>query len=258
MKEVLKEERIEMEYLKYGETVEELGLHDLKIIQKQKGFRFGVDAVLLADFAKVKKRERVMDFCTGTGIVPLLLFGKTEAGEILGLELQEEFAEMAQRSMALNRIEDHVSIHQGDLKNQDLLKSLGHFDVVTVNPPYKKRNSGIVNEEDALTIARHEVTLTLEDVVKSARRVLKDQGRLYLIHRPERLADIITHMRAYRIEPKRIRMVYPNTKKPPTMVLIEGVRDGGEFLKVEAPLYVYDEDGSYSEEIRRIYGDDRK
>lgn len=247
-----------MSFVKPGETVEDLNLQELSIIQKEKGFRFGVDAVLLSDFAKVRKNDRVMDFCSGTGIIPILLYGKTKAGEIHGLEIQDEFAEMAARSIKMNGIEEKVKIHKGDLKDQELLKSLGNFHVVTANPPYKKVNSGIVNEADALTIARHEVTLTLEDLIKGSRRVLKDQGRLYLIHRPERLADLISLMRKYRIEPKRIRMVYPNTKKPPTMVLIEGVRDGGEFLKVEAPLFIYDDEGTYSDEIRRIYGDERR
>jgi tRNA1Val (adenine37-N6)-methyltransferase len=245
-------------HLLTGETLEDLERDGLKIIQKEKGFRFGVDAVLLSDFAKIRKNDLVMDFCTGTGVLPILLYGKSHAKEIMGIELQEEFAEMAKRSVALNHIEDKVKILQGDIREEKLLKSLPKFNVVTVNPPYKKENSGIINEKDALTIARHEVSLNLEEVIRGARTVLKDQGRFYMIHRPERLADILTLMRKYRIEPKRLRMVYPNTKKAPTMVLVEGLRDGGEFLKVEAPLYVYNDDGTYADEIRRIYGDDRK
>jgi len=247
-----------MSHLLPGETLEDLERGGLKIIQKEKGFRFGVDAVLLSDFAKIRKNDLVMDFCTGTGVLPILLYGKSEAKEIMGIELQDEFAEMAKRSAILNHIEDKVKILQGDIREEKLLKSLPKFNVVTVNPPYKKENSGIINEKDALTIARHEVSLNLEEVIRGARMVLKDQGRFYMIHRPERLADILTLMRKYRIEPKRLRMVYPNTKKAPTMVLVEGLRDGGEFLKVEAPLYVYNDDGTYSDEIRRIYGDDRK
>jgi len=247
-----------MSHLLPGETLEDLERDGLKIIQKEKGFRFGVDAVLLSDFAKIRKNDLVMDFCTGTGVLPILLYGKSQAKEIVGIELQDEFAEMAKRSVALNHIEEKVKILQGDIREEKLLKSLPKFNVVTVNPPYKKENSGIINEKDALTIARHEVSLNLEEVIRGARIVLKDQGRFYMIHRPERLADILTLMRKYRIEPKRLRMVYPNTKKAPTMVLVEGLRDGGEFLKVEAPLYVYNDDGTYSDEIRRIYGDDRK
>lgn len=247
-----------MSHLLPGETLEDLEREGLKIIQKEKGFRFGVDAVLLSDFAKIRKNDLVMDFCTGTGVLPILLYGKSQAKGIMGIELQDEFAEMARRSVALNKIEDKVTILQGDIREEKLLKSLPKFNVVTVNPPYKKENSGIINEKDELTIARHEVSLNLEEVIRGARIVLKDQGRFYMIHRPERLADILTLMRKYRIEPKRLRMVYPNTKKAPTMVLVEGLRDGGEFLKVEAPLYVYNVDGTYSDEIRRIYGDDRK
>jgi len=247
-----------MTHLLPGETLEDLERDGLKIIQKEKGFRFGVDAVLLSDFAKVKRKDHVMDLCTGTGIIPILLSGKTEAEEIMGLEIQDEFVHMAKRSVLLNEIEERVKILHGDLKDMRLLKSLQRFNVVTVNPPYKKKNSGIINDKDALTIARHEVSLDLEDVIKAAQLVLKDNGRFYMIHRPERLADIMTLMRKYKIEPKRIRMVYPNTKKPPTMVLVEGLRGGGEFLKVEAPLFVYDDEGNYSDEIRRIYGDDRR
>lgn len=247
-----------MNHLKEGETLEDLERDGLKIIQKEEGFRFGVDAVLLSDFAKVRRHDLVMDFCTGTGIIPILLYGKSEAKEIMGLEIQEEFADMALRSASLNDIQDRVKFIQGDLRNEELLKGLPKFHVVTVNPPYKKKGSGIRNEEDALTIARHEVSLDLEDVIRAARLVLRDNGRFYMIHRPERLADILILMRKYRIEPKRLRMVYPNTKKPPTMVLVEGLKGGGEFLKVEAPLYVYDDEGKYSDEIRRIYGDDRR
>jgi len=247
-----------MKLLRDGETIEDLQREGLKIIQKTKGFRFGVDAVLLSDFAKVKKGERVMDFCSGTGIVPLLLWAKAAPKEIVGLEIQEPFWEMAKRSVALNGLEEHIHMVHGDVKDEKGLKELGQFSVVTVNPPYKKEHSGIINEKDALTFARHEVLLSLEELIQSARKVLKDQGRLYLIHRPERLIDLFTLMRKYRIEPKRLRMVYSSVKKAPTMVLVEGVRDGGAFLKVEAPLWIYDEDGTYSDEIRRIYGDDRR
>lgn len=245
-------------YLREGETLENLDLEGLYIIQKEKGFRFGVDAVLLSDFAKVKRRDSVLDLCTGTGIVPILLAGKTESSSILGLEIQEEFAEMAKRSIQMNKIVDRVKIITGDLCDEALLRSLPRVSVVTVNPPYKKTMSGILNEKDALTIARHEVALNLEDVIRAARICLKDNGRFYMIHRPERLADILVLMRKHRIEPKSIRMVYPSQTKPPTMVLVEGLRDGGHYLKVLPPLFVYDEHGEYSEEIRKIYGDERR
>ncbi len=244
--------------LKDNETLEDLQLKGLHIIQKKQGFRFGVDAVLLSDFAKVKKKERVIDFCTGTGIIPLLLYGKKEPVHIMGIEIQEEFIEMAKKSVAYNGLQERITMIKGDLRDLEEVRNLPKVDVVTVNPPYKKENSGILNEKDSLTMARHEVTLNLEDVIKAASICLKDLGRFYMIHRPERLVDIMVLMRTYHIEPKVLRMVYPNVNKPPTMLLIEGRKGGGAFLKVMEPLMVYDVDGTYSDEIRRIYGDERK
>ena len=236
------------------ESVDDLQLKGLKLIQKQQGFRFGVDAVLLSHFANIKNKHRVIDLCTGTGIVPFLAYGKYEPKEVVGLEIQEDMVEMANRSSILNDTTDVVKFVQGDLKDKALLDSLGKFDVLTVNPPYKLNNAGIVNPNDKLAIARHEVMCTLEDVIIAARRLLKDNGRMFIVHRPERLADIFVLMRKHKIEPKRVRMVQPNTKKAPNIVLVEGQRDGGAFLKWEETLYVYDDNGNYSEEIDRIYG----
>lgn len=236
------------------ESIDDLQLKGLKIIQKNRAFRFGVDAVLLADFANIKSNNSVMDLCTGTGIVPLLVRGKYNAKSIAGLEIQQEIAEMANRSVILNNLSETIKIYNEDLKDIDFLKSIGRYDIVTVNPPYKLGNTGIVNPSDELAIARHEVMCTLEDVIVAARMLLKDNGRLYMVHRPERLADIIESMRKYKIEPKRIRMVHPNTKKAPNIVLIEGQRDGGRFLKWEQPLFVYNDEGKYSDEINKIYG----
>ena len=236
------------------EGVDDLQLNGLNLIQKQQGFRFGVDAVLLSHFANIKSKHRVIDLCTGTGIVPFLAYGKYAPKEVIGLEIQEDMVEMANRSSALNDITDVVKFVHGDLKDKALLDSLGKFDVLTVNPPYKLNNAGIVNPNDKLAIARHEVMCTLEDVIVAARRLLKDNGRMFIVHRPERLADIFGLMRKYKIEPKRVRMVQPNIKKAPNIVLVEGQRDGGAFLKWEETLYVYDDNGKYSEEIDRIYG----
>lgn len=236
------------------EGIDDLQLKGLKLIQKQQGFRFGVDAVLLSDFANIKNKHRVIDLCTGTGIVPFLAYGKYNPKEVIGLEIQDDMVEMANRSSILNDTTDVVKFVNGDLKDKKLIDSLGKFDVVTVNPPYKLNNAGIVNPNDKLAIARHEVMCTLEDVIVSARRLLKDNGRMFIVHRPERLADIFGLMRKYKIEPKRVRMVQPNTKKAPNIVLVEGQRDGGAFLKWEETLYVYDDNGNYSEEIDRIYG----
>lgn len=236
------------------EGIDDLQLKGLKLIQKQQGFRFGVDAVLLSDFANIKNKHRVVDLCTGTGIIPFLAYGKYNPKEVIGLEIQDDMVEMANRSSELNDITDIVKFVHGDLKDKKLIDSLGKFDVVTVNPPYKLNNAGIVNLNDKLAIARHEVMCTLEDVIIASRRLLKDNGRMFIVHRPERLADIFGLMRKYKIEPKRVRMVQPNTKKAPNIVLVEGQRDGGAFLKWEETLYVYDDNGNYSEEIDRIYG----
>ena len=236
------------------ESIDDLQLNGLQLIQKEQGFRFGVDAVLLSHFANVKKKHRVIDLCTGTGIVSFLVYGKYKPQEVIGLEIQDDMVEMANRSSKLNDTSDIVKFVQGDLKDKALLDSLGRFDVVTVNPPYKLNNAGILNPNDKLAIARHEIMCNLEDVIVSARRLLKDNGRMFIVHRPERLADIFGLMRKYKIEPKRVRMVQPNTKKAPNIVLVEGQRDGGAFLKWEETLYVYDDNGNYSEEIDRIYG----
>ena len=236
------------------ESIDDLQLNGLQLIQKEQGFRFGVDAVLLSHFANVKKKHRVIDLCTGTGIVSFLVYGKYNPQEVIGLEIQDDMVEMANRSSKLNDTSDIVKFVQGDLKDKALLDSLGRFDVVTVNPPYKLNNAGILNPNDKLAIARHEIMCNLEDVIVSARRLLKDNGRMFIVHRPERLADIFGLMRKYKIEPKRVRLVQPNTKKAPNIVLVEGQRDGGAFLKWEETLYVYDDNGNYSEEINRIYG----
>lgn len=243
-----------MEFLKDDETLDDLQLKGLRLIQKKEGFRFGVDAVLLANFAKVKRGMRVIDLCTGTGIIPFIIAGKTEASSITGIEIQEEFVEMANRSVKINDLGDRVSFINGDLKDEKNIKTIEKANVITVNPPYKLANSGILNPTDKMAVARHEVCCTLEDVIVASRRLLKDNGRLYMVHRPERLADILCLMRKHKIEPKTIRMVHPNTKKAPNIVLVEGQRDGGAFLKWEPPLYVYNDEGGYSEEIDRIYG----
>lgn len=243
-----------MELIREDETLDDLQLKGIKIIQKKKAFRFGIDAVLLANFAVVKNKHTVIDLCTGTGIIPFIIAGKTNAKSILGIEIQEEFVEMANRSIFINNLEDRMNFICEDLKNKEALKKVERADVVTVNPPYKLMNSGIKNATDKLTIARHEVLCNLEDVIAASRIVLKDNGRLYMVHRPERLADIFCLMRKYKIEPKRVRMVHPSAGKAPNIVLVEGQRDGGSFLKFEEPLYVYDNEGNYTKEIDKIYG----
>ena len=236
------------------ESIDDLQLDNLYLIQKKLGFRFGVDAVLLSHFANIKNKHRVIDLCTGTGIVPFLVYGKYKPKEVIGIEIQEDMVEMANRSSKYNEISDVVKFLNADLKDLNLLKTLGTFDVLTVNPPYKLNNSGILNPDDKLAIARHEILCTLEDVIIAARKLLKDNGRIYMVHRPERLIDIFELMRKHKIEPKRVQMIQPNINKAPNIVLVEGQRDGGAYLKWEAPIYVYNEDGTYTKEIDRIYG----
>ena len=242
-----------LEYIKEDETIDDLQLKSLNLIQKRDGFKFGIDAVLLSDFANIKNKHKVIDLCTGTGVIPFLIYGKYEPQSIYGLEIQEDMVEMSKRSVKLNSLEGKIFFLNEDLKNIEALKKLGKFDVVTVNPPYKLNNAGIINPNDKLAIARHEILCNLEDVISASRVLLKDNGRLFIIHRPERLADIFTLMRKYKIEPKRVKMIHPKMGKAPNIVLVEGQRDGGAYLKWEAPLYVYDDNGKYTKEIDSIY-----
>lgn len=241
--------------LKNNERIDDLQYKGLKIIQNEKDFCFGIDAVLLSDFAKgIKKDSYVVDLCTGNGIVAILLSGKTEAREICGVEIQEKVAKMAIRSVEMNNIQDRVKIVNEDLnKLRDKIKA-GTVDAITVNPPYKAKNSGLINERDSKTIARHEISCTLEDIIIESARELKSSGNLYMIHKTERLVDILYLMRKHKIEPKRIRFIHPNVNEAPNLVLIEGVRSGRAFLKVEKPLYVYKENGEYTKDIKEIYG----
>ncbi|WP_304507091.1 tRNA1(Val) (adenine(37)-N6)-methyltransferase [Anaerotignum sp.] len=235
------------------ERVDDLHRNGYKIIQDPKRFCFGVDAVLLSGFARVKKGERVLDLGTGTGIIPILLAAKTMGAHFSGLEIQEESVEMARRSVALNELEEKVSIHFGDIKEVSGLFSGQSFEVVTSNPPYMNEGGGIVNPYSAKAIARHEVLCSLEDVVSGAAKVLQEGGRFYMIHRPHRLTDIILLMRQYKLEPKRLRFIHPFQDKAPTMVLVEGVKGGNPMIKVEPPLIIYLEPGKYTQEAYDIY-----
>ncbi|MDP4179254.1 MAG: tRNA1(Val) (adenine(37)-N6)-methyltransferase, partial [Bacillota bacterium] len=235
-------------------TLDDLQIGNIYVIQKKNAFRFGVDAVLLANYAKIKNDSVVVDLCSGTGIIPFVLAGKTKAKNITGLEIQEEMVEMSCRSVEYNNLQNKIQFIHGDLKDIDSLNKLPKADVVTVNPPYKLEKSGIISTDDKNAIARHEICCNLEDVIAASKYILKDNGKLFIVHRPERMIDIFCMMRKYKIEPKNIKLVYPNLKKPPNIVLIEGHKGGGAFLKWEAPLYVHNEDGTYTEEIKRIYG----
>lgn len=227
------------------------------MIQNNQGFCYGIDAVLLSAFAKVKPGEDVLDLCTGTGIVPVLLKAKTSGRHFTGLEIQEKSADMARRSVAYNHLEDQITIIQGDVKQAEKLFGAASFDVVTCNPPYMTADHGLTNPHLPKAIARHEVLCTLEDVIAQTSRVLKSRGRFYMVHRPFRLAEIMGVMMKYKLEPKRMQLVYPFVDKEPNMVLIEGLKGGNPRITVEKPLIVYEKPGIYTEDIRRMYGDGR-
>lgn len=248
-----KEKNMEIE-LKENERIDDLEFKNLKIIQNTKGFCFGIDAVLLSDFAKnIKKNAKVLDLGTGTGIISILLCGKTNLEKIVGVEVQKEVANMAKRSSKLNNLENKFEIINENIINLDNIYERNSFDVIVTNPPYKKENTGIVNEEEKRLISRHEVLAKLEDYIKISNKLLKDKGEFYMVHRPERLVDIIAYMRQYKIEPKEIRFVCSHQKEPPKLVLIKGVKNAKPFLKFKEDLYIYNDDGSYTDEIYEIY-----
>lgn len=242
------------EQLLPDERIDELHRNGYQIIQNPNKFCFGMDAVLLSGFAKVKQNETCLDLGTGTGIIPILLEAKTLGKQFVGLEIQEESASMARRSVLLNKQEEKVQIVTGDIKEASSIFGAASFDVVTSNPPYMTNQHGLQNPDLPKAIARHEVLCTLDDVVREAARVLKPNGRFYMVHRPFRLVEIISCMTKYKLEPKRMKLVYPYVDKEPNMVLIEAIKGAKSMVKVEAPLIVYKEPNVYTDEIYDIYG----
>lgn len=284
--------------LKENERIDDLEIKDMKIIQNEDGFCFGMDSVILSDFAKeIKDNTTVVDLGTGTGILGILLCAKTNLKEIVGIEIQESVAEMAQRSILLNHLENKFKILNMNIKelnkknkllkkekiiknklkkikikqniyklknrnkinrlksklNQEIILEKNSFDYVITNPPYKKINTGKINENEKKLISRHEWAGNLDDFIEAASFLLKDKGTLFMVHRPERLVDILEKMRKEKIEPKEMRFVYPKINKEPNLILIKGVKNAKPFLKIQKPLYVYDEEGRYTEEIFKIY-----
>lgn len=244
--------------LKENERLEDLGLAGLKIIQNPSCFCFGIDAVLLAWYASgaVHRHSRVIDLGTGTGIIPLLLYGRTAVSTIEAIEIQAHMVEMARRSVAYNHLEDRIHIYHTDIRKPDPAIRTTWYDVIVSNPPYMKVGNGFENPEETKAIARHELLCTIEDIARFAMRMLKDRGKLFLVHRADRLADIIAALRQYNVETKRLRFVHPYVHKPANLVLIEAVKAGRPQLKVEPPLIVYRQDGSYTDTINAIYGTD--
>ena len=240
--------------LKENERIDDLEYKGLKMIQNKEGFCFGIDSILLSDFAKnIKKRAKVLDLGTGTGIIATLLCGKTELSEIIGIEVQKEVAEMAKRSIQLNHLEDKFKMIQDNILNLNNYFEKNTFDVIVTNPPYKKKETGVQNEDTRKLISRHEIEANLEDFIRISKDMLKDKGEFYIVYRPERLVDLLTLMRKYKIEPKKIQFVYSNIYAVSKLVLVQGVKNARPFLKLEPNLYIYDENGNYTEEVLKIY-----
>lgn len=242
------------EWLYEHERIDDLQLDGLKIIQNPKGFCFGIDAVLLSNFVKLKERETAVEFGTGTGIIPILLTAKTKNTRISAFEVQAEVADMARRSVALNQLDSRVTIIQDNLKHATQYFEKGTVDVVFTNPPYMSGNGGIKNNHDNKTISRHEILCTLEDILEKASELLKFRGRFYMIHRPNRLVDIVDLCRKYKLEPKEIRFIQPSSDKKPNIFLLMCSKGGQPDLKFHDPLIVYDQNGMYTSEIFKIYG----
>lgn len=242
------------QFLRPGERLDDLQINGYYIIQDPNRFCFGMDAVLLSSFAKVKKHEKALDLGTGTGIIPILLEAKNEGSCYHALEIQKESADMAARSVRYNHLEDKIEIKTGDIKEAAKLYGAASFEVITTNPPYMIGAHGLKNDNEAKYIARHEVLCTLDDIMRESARLLKDKGRFYMVHRPFRLPEIMRTMSQYKIEPKRMRLVYPHIDKEPNMVLIEGLKNGKPRMQIEPPLVVYGKNGEYTEEVLRMYG----
>lgn len=237
-----------------NERIDDLEFKNLKIIQNTKGFCFGIDSVLLSDFAKgIKKNSTVVDIGTGTGIISILLSAKTDIKKIYGVEIQEDVANMAKRSVELNHLEDKIEIINTNIKNIFDFLEPNKIDSIVTNPPYMKLNTGAQNEERKKLISRHEVECTLEDIIQVSYKLLKSNGEFYMVHRAERIVDILYYLRQYKLEPKVLRFIQSNVGKEPNLVLIKGVKNAGYQLTLEKPLIIYNNDGEYTDEILKIY-----
>lgn len=245
--------------LKDNERIDDLQLNNLKIIQNKDGFCFGIDSVLLSDFSKeIPTGSTVLDLGTGTGILGILLCGKTKLSKIYGIDLQEEVCQMAQRSVKLNNLEDRFEIINDNIKNLNTIFENCSIDAIVSNPPYKKDNSGLKNESQTKLISRHEITASLEDFIEISSKLLKDNSSLYMVHRPERLSDLFYLLRKYKLEPKKLRMVQSYFDSKPKLVLVKATKNAKSFLNIENPLIIYNKDGTYTSEILKIYGKETK
>ena len=243
--------------LKPGERIDDLGRRGYRIIQNPQKFCFGIDAALLSWFSRISPGEAAADLGTGTGIIPLLMDARNACGTYTGLEIMEDMAEMAARSVVLNHAEDHIRIICGDLKEASEIFGKGSFDIVTTNPPYMPVNSGLMNPDPEKAAARHEVLCTLDDVIREASLLLKSRGRLYMVHRPARLPGILERMHKYRLAPSRLLFVHPFSDKEASLVLISATKDGRDILKTEAPVIIYQSPGVYTERVLEIYREEK-
>lgn len=245
--------------LNENERIDDLELNNLKIIQNKNGFCFGIDSILLSDFAKdIPKEAKVLDLGSGTGILGILLCGKTNLSKIYGVEIQKDVSEMAKRSIILNDLADRFEIINDNIKNLEAYFKKDSFDAIISNPPYKKDNSGIKNESETKLISRHEITASLEDFIDISSKLLKNNCNLYMVHRPERLSDLFYLLKKYNLEPKKLRMVQSYYDSKPKLILIKATKNAKSFLNIEKPLIIYNKDGSYTDEIYTIYGKEKK
>jgi len=241
--------------LKDNERIDDLQLNNLKIIQNKDGFCFGIDAVLLSDFAKdICNNSKVLDLGTGTGIVGTLLCAKTNLSKIYGIDIQKDVCDMASRSVKLNNLEDKFEIINSNIKDLKNIFEEDTFDAIVSNPPYKKDNSGLKNEAETKLISRHEITASLEDFISISSKLLKNNGNIYMVHRPERLSDLFYLLKKYNLEPKKLRMVQSYVDSKPKLILVKATKNAKSFLNIEEPLIIYNKDGSYTDEIFKIYG----
>ena len=242
------------EIIKENERIDDLEYKGLKIIQNKNGFCFGIDSILLSDFAKeIPNNSKVLDLGTGTGIISILLCEKTKLSKIIGIEVQEEVYELAKRNSKLNKLENKFEVINENIKNLEKIFEKNSIDAIVTNPPYKKENTGITNENKLKLISRHEIEADLNDFINISSKLLKNNGTFYMVHRPERLADIIDLLRKNKLEPKILQLIYPKINKEPTMILIKAVKNAKPFLRIKEPLIIYNEDNTYTEEVLKIY-----
>lgn len=239
--------------LKENERIDDLHRKGYKLIQNPERFCFGIDAVLLSGYAKAKKDETVLDLCSGNGIIPILMEAKTECNQFVAVEIQSDNVDMARRSIRLNNLQDKICALEADVNSLEGIFKQGSFDVITCNPPYMPVGTGYINDYSPKAIARHEIMCNIQQIMRVSSKMLKYGGRMYMIHRPNRLADIFAGARENKLEPKSMKMVQSYINKEPSMVLLEFAKNGKPMLNVEAPLIIYMADGTYTKEVREIY-----